>query len=89
MRLSVLVTSLTIACASLGATTSAAQKAYVVASDQPAFAEAARAALEALGSDGMLLRADESAKATVGRAEVVIAVGPLAERVVGASIGEE
>lgn len=63
-----------------------AQKACVVASDQPAFAEAARAALDALGGDGVMLRADESAKAVVGGAEVVVAVGPLAERVVGSSL---
>jgi hypothetical protein len=73
--------------ATVGAAPSAAaQKAYVVASDQPAFAEAARAALEALGGDGALLRADDSAKSVVGGAEIVIAVGPLAERVVGSSI---
>lgn len=63
-----------------------AQRAFVVASDQPAFAEAAKAAVEALGGDATVLRADDSAKASLGTAEVVIAVGPLAERVVGAAL---
>lgn len=72
--------------AALLATSSArAEKAYVVTSDQPAFAEAARAALEVLGSGAELLRADESAKEQVGSADVVIAVGPLAARLVGSS----
>ncbi len=78
--------ALALALGSLTATSASAQRAYVVASDQPAFAEAARAALEVLGGDGVLLRADESAKAVVGSAEVVVAVGPLAERVVGSSL---
>jgi hypothetical protein len=60
----------------------AGERAYVVASDQPAFTEAARAAVEAIGSDAELLRADESAKASLASATVVVAVGPLAARLV-------
>lgn len=70
----------------LGAASSAlAQKTYVVTSDQPAFTEAARAAVEALGSGAELLRADDDAKAAVANADVVVAVGPLAARVVGSA----
>jgi ABC transporter substrate binding protein len=59
-----------------------AQKIAVVASDQPAFAEAARAAAESVGPDAVVLRADDNAKAAIGGADVTIAVGPLAERLV-------
>lgn len=69
------------------ATPAAAEKTCVVASDQPAFAEAARAALEVLGDDAVLLRADDSAKGSLADASVVVAVGPLAERIVGAALG--
>lgn len=82
-----LSSALLVTLASLGATPTSAQRAYVVASDQPAFAEAARAAIEALGGDAEMLRADESAKGPLSEASVVVAVGPLAERLVGASLG--
>ncbi len=85
MRLSVVV-----ACCSLLVSSAAlADKAYVVASDQPAFAEAARAAIDALGGEGQLLRADESAKSLIAGALIVIAVGPLADRVVSASLNRD
>ncbi|MBI1949006.1 MAG: hypothetical protein HYS27_25180 [Deltaproteobacteria bacterium] len=58
---------------------------YVVASDQPAFAMAARAAVDALPG-AKLLRADDEAKAAIAGAELVIVVGPLAERLVGAAL---
>ena len=56
--------------------------AYIVTSDQPAFAEAARAAAAALPG-ATVLRADESARAAVSGADVGVVVGPLAERMVG------
>ena len=58
---------------------------YVVTSDQPAFAQAARAAVEALPG-ATLLRADDSAKVAVAGADLVVVVGPLAERLVGSSL---
>src|SRR4051794_30213655 len=77
---------LLLACTStFAAAAGRAEKAYVVASDQPAFAEAARAAMEALGGDAELLRADDTAKSLLSGAAVVVAVGPLADRVVSAS----
>ena len=65
----------------------AAEKAYVVASDQPAFTEAAKAAVLALGGDAELLRADDAAKDALAGAGVVVAVGPLADRLVNANAG--
>ncbi len=58
---------------------------FVVTSDQPAFASAARAAVDALPG-AQLLRADDTAKDAVAGADLVIVVGPLAERLVGASL---
>lgn len=74
----------------IGATDTRAQtdegvRAYVVASDQPAFITAARAALAELGGAGELLHADDGAKARLASARVVVAVGPLAGRLAGAS----
>ena len=59
----------------------------MVSSDQPAFAEAAKAALEALGSSAELLRADDSARERLASASVIVAVGPLADRIVSAAAG--
>ena len=58
---------------------------YIVTSDQPAFAEAAQAAAAALPG-ARVLRADDAAKALVASADLVVVVGPLAERLVGASL---
>jgi hypothetical protein len=66
----------------LASASAAAQKIAVVASDQPAFAEAARAAVDAIGADAVLVRADDSANDAVLSAAVTVAVGPLAERLV-------
>jgi hypothetical protein len=66
-----------------------AQRAYVVASDQPAFTEAAKAAAQVLGAEGTVLRADDAAKAAIAGARVVVAVGPLAERLVGGAIASD
>lgn len=55
---------------------------FVVTSDQPAFAQAAQAAANALPG-AKVLRADESARAAIASADLVVVVGPLAERVVG------
>lgn len=63
----------------------ASDQVFVVTSDQAAFTEAARAALDVVGSSGRLLRADESAKDTLAQAGIVIAVGPLAARLVSSS----
>jgi ABC-type uncharacterized transport system substrate-binding protein len=62
-------------------------KTYIVASDQPAFAEAARAAREAVGGESEILRADDTAKGAIAEAKVVVAVGPLAARIVSAAGG--
>ncbi len=59
--------------------------AFVVTSDQPAFTQAAQAAADALPG-AKVLRADETAKAAVAGADLVVAVGPLAERLVGAAM---
>lgn len=58
---------------------------FIVTSDQPAFAEAARAAAAALPG-AKVLRADDAAKAAVANADLVVVVGPLAERLVGGSL---
>lgn len=58
---------------------------FIITSDQPAFAEAARAAAAVLPG-AKVLRADESAKDAVASADLVVVVGPLAERLVGASL---
>ena len=55
---------------------------FVVTSDLPAFAQAAQAAANALPG-AKVLRADESARAAIASADLVVVVGPLAERVVG------
>lgn len=65
-----------------------AERAYVVTSDQPAFAEAAKAALDVLGSDAALVRADDAAKISIASADVVVAVGPLAARLASSVAGE-
>ncbi len=72
--------------AALSTGAASAQRVLVVASDQPAFADAARAAMTVLGDDAVLVRADDSARALLAQAKVVIAVGPLAERLVSAGI---
>lgn len=58
---------------------------FVVTSDQPAFAQSARAAADALPG-AKVLRADDAARAAVAGAELVIVVGPLAERLVGGAL---
>lgn len=63
-----------------------AQRVYVVSSEQPAFAEAARAALLALGSDAVRVPADDSSRSLLAGAEVIVAVGPRAERLVAESL---
>ena len=55
---------------------------FVVTSDQPAFAQAAQAAADALPG-AKVLRADETAKAAIASADLVVVIGPLAERLVG------
>jgi hypothetical protein len=73
-------------CAALLAIGSAgAQKIADVATDQPAFAEAARAAVEVIGPDAVMVRADDTAKDVIASAAVTVAVGPLAERLVAGS----
>jgi hypothetical protein len=62
-----------------------AQDIIVVTSEQPAFTEAARSAVDALGPSAQLLRADKTIESTIGSAKVTIAVGPLADRLVAQS----
>lgn len=65
----------------LAAPAAHAAGALIIASEQPAFAEAARRAKEVLGGDGEIVSPGDVAKASAKQPKVVVAIGPLAERV--------
>lgn len=60
--------------------------ALIIASEQPAFAEAAKRAKEVLGGDGEIVSPTDVAQASAKQPRVVVAIGPLAERVAAGAL---
>ncbi len=75
--------------APLWAERAAAAGALIIASEQPAFAEAARRAKEVLGANGEIVAPGDVAQASSKQPRVVIAIGPLAERMAASAMSPD